>query len=221
MKKGYRVEFPNGGSTMIHLTNSDSRGTLNTRAEIKRAGLFYPFDEPQQNRSKEMGKTLTENQDYALRNVLGRIKTEGRFWASVQEMADEAGVSRNTLTRRLHGMGWETTGAGPSMVWHAPGAAPKKEPEPEYPEIERAKKLVEPNGKGSWPIIDTSKFTGAATVPLRREAELISDPEQVPAPAETKREFIDSVDSWTVPVPKKLRWKAEDMGLQIEVRVWR
>lgn len=214
MKKGYRVEFPNGGSTMIHLTNSDSRGTLNTRAEIKRAGLFYPFDEPQQNRSKEMGKTLTENQDYALRNVLGRIKTEGRFWASVQEMADEAGVSRNTLTRRLHGMGWETTGAGPSMVWHAPGAAPKKEPEPEYPEIERAKKLVEPNGKGSWPIIDTSKFTGAATVAPRPVTA-------VPAPVEPKREFIDSVDSWTIPVPPKLASMAEAMGLQIEVRVWR
>jgi len=36
-----------------------------------------------------------------------------------------------------------------------------------------------------------------------------------------ERSFIDDVDSWVVPVPKKLQRMADLMGLSIEVRVWR
>ena len=36
-----------------------------------------------------------------------------------------------------------------------------------------------------------------------------------------ERNFIDDVDSWVVPVPKKLQKMADLMGLNIEVRVWR
>lgn len=259
MKKGYRVEFPNGGSTMIHLTNSDSRGTLNTRAEIKRAGLTYPFDEPQhEKRTEKMaGRQLTEEQDAALRAVLARIKTEGRFFGSVADMAEEAGVSEHTLNRRLHNLGWTTEGRGPSLVWYAPGAAPVKPMSVvEYPEIERAKamvgpgqgherltfprpgetpthKYVKPDGTSIWPL-DTGPLKAAALEDRemderervafeKMEADLRArkNVTAVPAPVETKREFLDSVDSWTIAVPGELARMAEAMGLQIEVRVWR
>lgn len=304
MKKGYRVEFPNGGSTMFHLTNSDSRGTMNTRAEIKRAGLIYPGDEKQERTMKALATDTNEKLDA----VLKRIDDEGKFYGSVQQMADDAGVHLVTMIRRLKDRGWtnergNVNGKG-TFIWYAPGAAPEwltapeKKPykhprtellsdrskaivevvnqhpegisaadvakemnlggdsvrvylarafefgritrpargvyapldaEPSYPEIEKAKKIVQPNGKGSWPLVVTTSgasttiksvtsVTSPVTEPVTPKPENIT---AIPARVESKREFLDSVDSWTIPVPEKLARMAETMGLQIEVRVWR
>lgn len=240
MTRGYRVEFPNGGSTMIHLTNSDSRGTLNTRAEIRRAGLIYPGDQPQHEKEKKVGKSLSEKQEDDLRSVMRRVKEVG-LYASVPTLAKDAGVSEHTIKRRLHALGWTTQGAARGTVWYAPGAAPAPPPAPEYPEIERAKamvgpgqgherltfprpgeeKTVEPNGRGSWPMgKPLTTIDIQATEADRKMDEILERMSRKPEPP-PEREFIDSVESWTIAVPDRLASMAAEMGLQIEVRVWR
>lgn len=42
--KGWFIKFPNGDSTIIHLSESDHRAEKNTRARVLRAGLEWPFD---------------------------------------------------------------------------------------------------------------------------------------------------------------------------------
>lgn len=278
MKKGYRVEFPNGGSTMLHLTNSDSRGTLNTRAEIKRAGLIYPGDEPQIKKERNMARTLGAERTRKLDEVLARIDTEGRFFGTVEEMARAADVNGTTLTHRLKERGWTTGREGARYVWYAPGAAPATalprlsenalrvvewvngedrviEPADVAGEeslgvtreqarlhlhnaykmgfIDRvgigayrkkSEKIVQPNGKGTWPLIVTrlSDVPVKSVTPVASVTSPVTAPvTAIPAPVESKREFIDSVDSWTVAVPTDLARMAEAMGLRIEVRVWR
>lgn len=41
-KKGWFVQFPNGGSTLLHGSVSDHRGWKNTRAAVLRAGVPWP-----------------------------------------------------------------------------------------------------------------------------------------------------------------------------------
>lgn len=42
--KGWFVKFPDGTTTMIHLTDSDHRAEKNTRSRVLRAGMEWPFD---------------------------------------------------------------------------------------------------------------------------------------------------------------------------------
>lgn len=39
---GYLIQFPTGGGTTVHFTQSDRRSMLNFRATVERAGLTYP-----------------------------------------------------------------------------------------------------------------------------------------------------------------------------------
>ena len=41
---GWWVGFPNGQTTMFHLTPSDHRADMNLRACIRRNGMEWPFD---------------------------------------------------------------------------------------------------------------------------------------------------------------------------------
>lgn len=44
---GVRVLFPDGvGTTALHFSYSDHRSYMNSRADIRRAGLHWPFDGP-------------------------------------------------------------------------------------------------------------------------------------------------------------------------------
>lgn len=42
--RGWFIKFPNGDSTVIHVTDSDHRAEKNTRSRVLRAGLEWPFD---------------------------------------------------------------------------------------------------------------------------------------------------------------------------------
>lgn len=41
--KGYWVGFPNGESTTVHLTSSDRRAVMNTRARVLKNGCTWPL----------------------------------------------------------------------------------------------------------------------------------------------------------------------------------
>ena len=43
--KGYKIYCPNGHILVLHLTLSDGRGLLNFRADSRRQGLGWPFDQ--------------------------------------------------------------------------------------------------------------------------------------------------------------------------------
>jgi hypothetical protein len=43
-RKGWQFRFPDGSSTSLHRTESDSRSALNLRARFRRAGVPWPLD---------------------------------------------------------------------------------------------------------------------------------------------------------------------------------
>lgn len=51
-KKGVRILFPNGDTTAMHTSHSDHRAFANMRADIRRAGLAWPFDGNDKRRKK-------------------------------------------------------------------------------------------------------------------------------------------------------------------------
>lgn len=44
VSKGFLLRLPDGGTTTVHLTNSDHRADDNLRARLKRAGISWPTD---------------------------------------------------------------------------------------------------------------------------------------------------------------------------------
>jgi len=110
-------------------------------------------------------------------------------------LAAELEVSIPTAKAVLGRMGFVPESRG---VWQVPA-----EPVDAYPEIAR---------------MEAREAARAELVVVEPEpvVEPVVEPER---PAE--RAFADDFDSWTLPVPKKLQAKADEMGLHIEVRVWR
>ncbi len=43
-KKGWFILFPNGSTTVVHLTASDHRAVMNFRSYVLKAGLQWPLD---------------------------------------------------------------------------------------------------------------------------------------------------------------------------------
>ena len=236
-KNGVRVLFPNGSTTAIHWTTSDYRAAKNMRADIKRAGLTWPFD----NQRGQIMNTKIENTKAKLREAMdNRIKNFDERSVTTAAIAEAAGVSEISVLRHMPSLGYESkresNGRSP-FVWAKPdldafAADPRFDPvfpevvsetEPSYPEIKRASSgrtvpsLLEINPRTSSMV--TAFAEGAVgRDAIVREGHTVQ-PQQPQQPG--GREFIDTAESWTIEVPEKLQRLAERLGLNIEVRVWR
>jgi hypothetical protein len=226
-KNGVRVLFPNGSTTAIHWTTSDYRAAKNMRADIKRAGLTWPFD----NQRGQIMNAKTEKTRAKLHEAMARFP----YPPPTAAIAEAAGLSEISVLRHLPIMGYESRRSPdrrgffwskPGLTWPAarppqvaaPGFDPfpevVSETEPSHPEIERT-------SDGSRLVREQEREEAEESTNI---AEIVADayPEPPVQPQQPRgREFIDSADSWTIEVPEKLQRLAERLGLSIEVRVWR
>jgi hypothetical protein len=197
-KKGLLLRLPNQDTAMIHFTGSDHRGGAALRADLRRAGITWPFDEV-----KTLPKSITEAKiwpktlEAARANLIAagspqklRIRDATRIFYPDRGEQQLTGYYQDTA-KRLYALGWRPSpGKQTYRVWYQPV---DQDPEP------------------TW---------------LEPEPEQAPEPE--PEPAEPVREFIDSADSWcidpgslgTMPLRDAFNaWKAA--GLNAEIRVWR
>lgn len=148
-KKGYFVKFPNGDSTTFHNTNSDNRAARNMRAVVLRAGLSWPFDA-----RKDPGMDPRTQRTYdVIRDALSRLPEP----FTMEQLLEASGKSTGPIHRYLRDYGYVHQREKGSTYWRlaekpvpvptpapTPAPAPKPDPEvPSYPEIEKARQLVQ------------------------------------------------------------------------------
>ncbi|HEY9503419.1 MAG TPA: hypothetical protein VIR01_17415, partial [Pyrinomonadaceae bacterium] len=189
-KNGYLIRFPDGTSTTFHLTNSDTRSTRNMRASVRRAGLSWPFDA-----RKDSGMDPRKARTYdSIRKALAKLPEK----FTMDQLVKASGKSIGPIHRYLHDHSYTHKRLeGTTYWWYVePQPDPESAPTPPAPVI-----VAEVE---SYPEIE--------------RAQAIANTKAPDKPA--SREFIDTADSWIVPVPTELQAMAEAMGLRIEVRVW-
>lgn len=191
-KNGYFIRFPDGTSTTFHLTNSDTRSTHNMRASVRRAGLSWPFD-ARKDATMDPRKARTYD---SIRKALAKLPEK----FTMDQLVKASGKSIGPIHRYLHDHGYtHKREEGTTYWWYVEPPLPDPEPAPAPPAPDPVVAEVE-----SYPEIERAQAQAHVKAPEK--------------PA--SREFIDTADSWIVPVPQELQAMAEAMGLRIEVRVW-
>lgn len=217
--KGLMLRMPDGRSTMIHWTTSDHRARANLSSDLHRSGISLPDEkrplkEPAYMRRKPTKQSM-ENVHRAIaalgnpRTLTGTTLARAMWALDHDDEPDAANIVSRTQTglAALYRLGWQPKLAKGGQIvrsWKRPLTAAEIEaefaPEPDTPDI-----------------TDTDI--------LRSQLPEADEPD--PAPIE--REFLDTVNSWTVdlhPIPPTmtladLHAVYAAAGLTIELRVWR
>lgn len=265
--KGTLVRFPDGSTTMIHKSDSDWRASLNTRAEVRRAGFRWPWDahEPRSAKSKGGGTRRTAPHAATLQRIeraIGALKiaNNGQDGFTISDVARQAKypeTNRATIARALAHLGYSPVTSAPGALWFKPVEA-------DYPV---ASAVLREQGKDDSILRDkpvkSPPITGAGTdgstwpprpLPPQGVIPKIVQPDPIPTVSEpvvsvpdpiptvtpavpteapkvsSEREFIDSVESWTLDLNDPLVQaksigvilsETKPYGLKVEVRVWR
>lgn len=201
VKEGVRLLHPSGkGTVILHWTTSDYRALANTRAEVKRLGLKW-IDEPLERKEERVNDSTIQLDE--LEKILAAVK-QAKDLFTAQEIASKTGISPQRVFKALPLIGCERDGS----YWAPP------DDRPAMPEQPKPKQTTPPTAPPAPPVgVDT----------IQRGAGLPTPPKPQPAPAPRVqiREFVDPRNSWTIPTPATLQKYADEMGLNIEVRVWR
>jgi hypothetical protein len=257
-KKGLLMRLPNGKTTMLHFTNSDHRGRLNFRAELKRAGVTLP-DEKLPN---------TQIAEYIMRPMTPKVLDRARTVLDL--LGNPPEVSSGQLTQVLKTQGLPVDPTFPPRALYHTGYRPTPKTrgrfgtvwQRELTEAEAAADLAATLAAEDAGLDVTQSFTDAelaaqelAARPLELVPDLQPEADQPETPnpegfsmtvkthwrpehehddvqqldAGDGREFIDTVDSWSVdlaslPPKTRIAQLAEHYraaGLAVELRVWR
>lgn len=225
-KKGYLMRFPNGKTEMLHKSQSDYRGVNNLKASLKRSGITWPFD----GEKAELPKYITDSppRKSTLEKYLTTLEAmgEGRqleevtatelaraHWSRLRPedpFPKNTGTVLSTAFRVLYGLGYKQTAYRKGkfgFVWELPVT--------EKPAVTQAAPFAPPQ-----------MF---APEPEPTEEKPMGELHTLPAPPpDDGREFIDSVESWTLDpaviaedsVGSLIRM-TQAAGLKFEIRVWR
>lgn len=173
-----------------------------------------------------MGIHWTQSDSRSTMNMRSRVRRAGLVWP----FDDNSGEGKTKVGLRLSKDSIDKLedvivglGAGPTTVTEAARLGGVSEPTARKYMIQRG--FVQEK-RGVWThhttLEETTEYpeiTQARQLP--KPAAPVAAPVAPQPPKVGDREFVDDVDSWTVPVPADLQAMADQMGLQIEVRVWR
>lgn len=123
---------------------------------------------------------------------------------TMDQLLEASGKSTGPIHRYLRDYGYVHQREKGSTYWRL--AEEKPVPTPDTKPIPIPTPTPEPEVP-SYPEIE--------------KARQLLQAQQQPEKLKSVREFLDTADSWNVPVPENLKEMADAMGLQIEVRVWR
>lgn len=143
--KGLLFRFPNGGTEMIHFTQSDYRATRNARANFRRNGIEWPGDSTAHKVTKNPSAKTLE----AVAPVLA-----GRDNLIVNDVARDAGVGFYAAQGALVKLGWWRDYGNPkssAVRWHPPIENPSEVVE----EIDAAAEEPEPTPTDQREFLDT------------------------------------------------------------------
>lgn len=253
-KNGLIIFSPSGQSVSVHKTPGEARGTQNDIANFRRIGLRHPEDK------KELTVNVNEEgyPDYITGAIAGTTRKkvlyelESKGWP-LEVRATELSLETVTAHRALYAVGYrldDPQSNKRSRLWRAPDDIrelhEKAKAEMQRREAEakaerdrlRAERQERPPVptpadvvKGLAQTVENIQTTFSVVEQMEQpedkgESEL--HPEVAPTP---EREFIDSVDSWTVddgapdvyiPMPvRKYLSALRGAGLEVEIRVWK
>lgn len=252
-KGGYIVYSISGKTATVHRTYGDRRGMVNDIAQFRRAGLHHPED------TKEIDEVVERNEEgyplYMVGPVAGTTRKkvladlESKGWP-VRVFAQDIALDTVTAARALYAVGYRWDPAtrtkrkkafvAPSDIveLHEKMKAEQARLAEEarqarlaaHQAVETAKEAVddiitvEPAEDPSW--VGHEATPGHSMQIVKTQAE--------PEPAAAEREFIDSVDSWTLEpyalpglrdggmvTVDQLISTLRAAGLEVEIRVWR
>ena len=244
VKNGTMLRLPNGRRTVVHYSVSDHRGPQKLKAELKRAGVTWPTDKHDQNKSTR-GKPYPATTQ-VLDPILKKLKSRPRIKnADIRALLPEGTeVPNSTIRKYMLWNGYESVGATVSAAWikpeptlrALPDLAPEPAPVPE-PAVIPLTPAPDPAPEPTPPPAEPEPPAEPAPEPVAPEPT----PEPTPAPeppaeppAEPEpptepqpREFIDTVGSWTadldaledVPL-SQIRKILAATGVRLELRLW-
>lgn len=225
-KKGYLLRLPDGETEMMHKSQSDYRGVQNMRAKLKRSGISWPFD----GERPELPKYITER--------TMRESTLVKYRETLRSLNDGVQMIDEITASELAHAHWKRTRPGedyPKNSGTVLAAAFRALYRIGYQQTGFKK------GKDGllWEIVVPEKPRPTQAKPFAPEKMFAPEPEPVaevitlpappdPAPSNGGREFLDSVDSFTlhldtiadIPVETVMRIMRA-AGLELEIRVWK
>lgn len=125
-KDGTRILFPDGGTHMIHRSESDSKSILANRAVIRRHGLTWPFEAHTPKKDRTMNaqrRSHAEVREIVLRGMRELSIEASRGPINPTRLSEHIGIQLSTVVKHLRAMGWEKQTQGkwmkPDLAQHA------------------------------------------------------------------------------------------------------
>jgi len=245
VKNGTMLRLPNGRRTVVHYSVSDHRGPQKLKAELKRAGVTWPTDKHDQNKSTR-GKPYPATTQ-VLDPILKKLKSRPRIKnADIRALLPEGTeVPNSTIRKYMLWNGYESVGATVSAAWVKPAPSLRALPDlpPEAAPVPEPV-VVPPAAPEPDPAPEPTPAPADPEPPAQPEPEPVPDPTPEPSPepvpdpptpepgvesqpAAQGREFIDTVGSWTadldaledVPL-SQIRKILAATGVRLELRLW-
>lgn len=198
--KGLRVNFEDGGSTMLHWSTSDGRAMANTRADFRRHGITWPYDDrkaakraAKENRRRKARSGMSLVLEYGdwMKAPIGedagekvRAFVEGKDRVMLREVREATGVSDATARKALLQLGFLRETDAPFE------GAPVKLRAWRRAEPEMLEQIVFRPGTG--PTGPRKKKGTAALSLVRSDAELV----------EEVAEHVARGEEWSPPEPE-------------------
>lgn len=233
--KGYLMRMPDGGTAMLHKTQSDRMAPMALRAKLKRHGISWPWD----GTKAELPKYITEGtmQKATLDRWRQVILVDGELpdevfpnelvKAEYQLRHPDADPPRQydlaTCYRALYRLGYLQGGRYESnrgKAWVLKPAEVEEKPMPEAKPFAPERMFT--------PAVD--QVPAQPTQGVNTNGAAPPSAETIPAPQTGEREFLDTVDSWTVNAAtlsdmtmtvQQMFTMLQAAGLEVEIRVWR
>ncbi|QWY81894.1 hypothetical protein SEA_HONK_71 [Microbacterium phage Honk] len=225
--KGVMLLLPNGESATFHFTGSDSRGTKNLRAVLKRNGITWPTDTNGDGKHRLHTETLKRGNAAMAELDYPDIVTTGELMGTAAWGGESHGgrsAARNYLVKHL---GYELHGATANARYIRPGVSPNGVVEEVAEEPLEALTETAPDAQTPSDATESAEAPEVAPEPSEPQSvAVVAAPE--PAAPEP-REIIDTRDSWPLDLSafsdkltlRELFNTLAQVGLTGEVRVWR
>jgi hypothetical protein len=117
-KDGLLFRMPDGGTEMLHYTQSDWRGTRNFRANLRRHGVEYPGD------YQDRGKRRKPPYADSIAKVEAALADLNPDQVTTVEICKATGQISSTVTHVMIHLGWwhdyKTPKSKQTFVWHPP-----------------------------------------------------------------------------------------------------
>lgn len=229
-KSGILLRMPDKEHTaMIHFTSSDVNAPKKLRADLKRWGVTWPTDDPGKLPGYITRGKPTNRSIMVLQAALDALPDDGAAKVHVRDLKPGTGWQDDRIANGLYHLGYlpSSSRKGFQRYWLRPAHLSPDLPAPEevapVTALRAAEAVTQPQ---AWVTPDLSLVPPQP--PTAPAAATSPEAPAAPAPG-GPREFLDSVDSWTLAWEEfppgmslaKLRQVLGAAGLEVELRAWR